>query len=61
MSVAKLLGDQAILLAVRNNSMDANTAFTRLKARPDAFTKAKEVIEEGIKDTDRHLDWLKNN
>lgn len=54
--LANLLGDEAILRAMRTNESDTNTAYERAfaKAPPDA----REVLRHGLEDERRHLEWI---
>jgi hypothetical protein len=51
-------GDKAILLAIKVNKIDTNTTYARMKERPDAWNDARDIIECGLQDEQRHQKWL---
>jgi uncharacterized protein (TIGR02284 family) len=54
--LANLMGDEAILRAMKTNESDTNTAYEKALAK--APIEAREVITRGREDERRHLEWL---
>lgn len=54
--LAKVMGDEAILRAMRTNESDANTAYE--KALSKSPPEAREVLQRGREDERRHLEWI---
>lgn len=53
-----LVGDAAILTALRSNEIDTNTAYERLKIHEHIWKSAREIISRGLLDEHRHKKWL---
>lgn len=51
-------GDKAILLAIKANKMDTNITYERMKERSDVWNDAKDIIDCGLQDEQRHQKWL---
>lgn len=56
--VGGLIGDRAILLAMKSNEEDTNTAYERAAARDDLPAHVREVIERNLADERRHRAWI---
>lgn len=54
-------GDKAILLAMKSNEGDTNTAYMRMKERLDVWDDAKDIIDCGLQDEQRHKKWLEEH
>ncbi|WP_032114155.1 DUF2383 domain-containing protein [Candidatus Paracaedibacter symbiosus] len=54
-------GDEAILLAMKSNEMDTNTAYRRMNERLDIWDDAKDIIERGLEDEIGHKKWLEDH
>jgi len=54
--LGSLLGDEAILKAMKTNENDTNTAYERVveKAPPGALA----IVQRGLADERRHLEWI---
>ena len=57
---ANLLGDKAILKAMKTNEDDTNVAYERLNSHPGKLTEAIMALEQGLRDERRHRAWLIN-
>jgi uncharacterized protein (TIGR02284 family) len=55
--LAGLVGDKAILLAMKTNEDDTNTAYERA-TQNDAPPEAHAVFERALEDERRHRDWI---
>jgi uncharacterized protein (TIGR02284 family) len=55
-----LMGDKAILQAMKTNEDDTNTAYERANARTDLPAGAADVIRRGLADERRHRAWIVN-
>lgn len=56
--IGGLLGDAAVLAAMRSNEQDTNTAYERIVAHEGLWPDAKPALEQGLADERRHRDWL---
>jgi uncharacterized protein (TIGR02284 family) len=56
--IASLVGDHAILLAMKTNEDDTNTAYERAMARNDLTPDVRVVIERNLGDERRHRAWI---
>jgi rubrerythrin len=56
--LAELVGDSAILAAMKSNEIDTNTAYERFSAREDLWADARPIILRGLEDEKRHKAWL---
>ncbi len=56
--MADLLGDGAILQAMKSNEDDTNTAYERALKHQDIETAAVPVLERGLADERRHRAWI---
>ncbi len=55
--IAGLLGDRAILLAMRSNEDDTNSAYERAAARSDLSVDLADLFARGLSDERRHRGW----
>ncbi len=58
--LGNLVGDTAILMALRSNEIDTNTAYERLKIHEHIWSDAKEIVTRGLLDEHRHKKWLES-
>lgn len=54
--LSSLMGDRAILKAMKTNEDDTNTAYERAVTK--APVEARSVIERGLADERRHREWI---
>lgn len=54
-------GDKAILMAMKSNEGDTNTAYCRMKERTDIWEDAKDILERGLQDEQRHKKWFEEH
>lgn len=54
--LANLMGDEAILKAMRSNEDDTNTAYERALAK--CPPEACDMLERGLEDERRHREWI---
>lgn len=57
-ALASLVGDKAILQAMKTNEEDTNTAYERATKFQDAPPQVHATLERGREDERRHLDWI---
>lgn len=58
--IATLMGDDAILLAMKSNEGDTNTAYERVNSREDKWPDSRDIIKRGLDDERRHKAWLES-
>lgn len=56
--MADLFGDRAILMAMKTNEEDTNTAYERAFNHKGITPEAREIIERGYADERRHRAWI---
>lgn len=56
--IGALAGDAAILLAMKSNEEDTNTAYERASARLSLPADVAEVLNRGLSDERRHREWI---
>jgi uncharacterized protein (TIGR02284 family) len=56
--IASLLGDRAVLSAMKSNEDDTNTAYERAVRRNDLPAKMRSVLERNLADERRHRAWF---
>jgi rubrerythrin len=59
--LANLIGDVAILRAMRSNEIDTNTAYGRINNYEEIPEEIEEVLKNGLQDEKRHLAWIEQN
>lgn len=59
--LANIMGDEAILQAMRTNEEDTNTAYKRLNEHEDKWSDATDVLRRGLEDERRHKKWIEEN
>ena len=57
-AMADLMGDGAILKAMKTNEDDTVTAYERAASRDDAQPKSVAFFEKALSDEMRHRDWM---
>ena len=55
---ADMMGERAVLQAMKSNEDDTNTAYERAASRSDLPTSAVPVIQSALGDERRHRHWL---
>ncbi|EYF04178.1 PA2169 family four-helix-bundle protein [Chondromyces apiculatus] len=53
-----LLGDRAVLTAMKTNEDDTNTAYERALKRNDIPARIRAVFQRNLADERRHRDWI---
>jgi uncharacterized protein (TIGR02284 family) len=53
-----LMGDKAILQAMKTNEDDTNTAYERAVKHKDADSRAQTALDRALDDERRHRDWM---
>lgn len=53
-----LAGDNAVLLAMKTNEEDTNTAYERMLGRDDVTADIRPVLERNLADERRHKAWI---
>lgn len=53
-----LMGDKAILVAMKTNEDDTNTAYERAVNHENRIASAEEVLRRGLADERRHRAWI---
>ncbi len=56
--VAGLMGDRAILEAMRTNEADTNTAYEQAVKHRDLTPAMRTALEQGLADERRHCSWV---
>lgn len=56
--MANLVGDNAILRAMKSNEIDTNTAYERMDNHSNKWPEADNIIKQGLRDEKRHKAWL---
>jgi uncharacterized protein (TIGR02284 family) len=56
--LAALVGDRAVLRAMKTNEDDTNTAYERAFRRGDLPSNVRAVVEKNLADERRHRSWL---
>ena len=57
-AMGSLLGDKAILVAMRSNEDDTNTAYRRASEHPQVTAEMRAVLEQNLADERRHCSWI---
>ncbi|MGF9694135.1 MULTISPECIES: DUF2383 domain-containing protein [unclassified Rhizobium] len=57
-ALADMLGDAAILKAMKTNEDDTVTAYERASQHQDAIPKSKAFFEKALHDEQRHRAWM---
>ncbi len=55
---ANLLGDEAILKAMRSNEEDTNTAYERVNNHKGNTKEAADILKRGLADERKHCRWI---
>ncbi|HJT09064.1 MAG TPA: DUF2383 domain-containing protein [Stellaceae bacterium] len=53
-----LVGDTAILQAMKTNEDDTNTAYERAAKHDEASEEVRDALSRGLADERRHRDWM---
>jgi uncharacterized protein (TIGR02284 family) len=53
-----LMGDKAILQAMKTNEDDTNTAYERAVKHDEASEDVRDALSRGLADERRHRDWM---
>ena len=57
-TIASLMGDKAILMAMKTNEEDTNTAYERAVNHKEAPASLREVFQGILADERRHREWI---
>jgi len=55
---ANLIGDKAILRALKTNEDDTNTAYERMNGHPNKAAYATDPLKRGLDDEKQHRIWM---
>jgi uncharacterized protein (TIGR02284 family) len=58
--VSSVLGDRAILMAMRTNEIDTNTAYERAVAHKKITEDVRDLLRQNLSDERRHLAWIES-
>jgi uncharacterized protein (TIGR02284 family) len=56
--IAGLAGDRAVLMAMKSNEDDTNTAYERATQRTDASPDLLSLLRRNLDDERRHREWI---
>lgn len=56
--MAGIMGDKEILMAMKTNEEDTNTAYERAVNHKDIIASARGVVDRGLSDERRHRQWI---
>lgn len=56
--LGNVIGDKAILMAMKSNELDTNTAYETMVAREDKWDDISEVLYNCLADEKKHKSWL---
>jgi uncharacterized protein (TIGR02284 family) len=56
--LGELMGDKAILQAMKTNEDDTNTAYERAVKHKNADSDTQEALDRALDDERRHRDWM---
>lgn len=56
--LANLVGDRAILMAMRSNEIDTNTAYERMIIHENIWPETADLIKRNLNDERKHQNWL---
>jgi uncharacterized protein (TIGR02284 family) len=56
--IAGLMGDRAILMAMKTNEDDTNTAYERATSRNDVTPELRALLQRNLEDERRHRGWI---
>jgi uncharacterized protein (TIGR02284 family) len=56
--IAGLMGDRAILMAMKTNEDDTNTAYERATSRNDVTPELRALLQRNLEDERRHRGWM---
>jgi Domain of unknown function (DUF2383) len=59
-AMASIMGDSAILTAMRSNEEDTVTAYERASRHAEATAEARPIFERAHADELRHREWMSN-
>lgn len=59
--LADMVGDNAILKAMKTNEDDTNTAYERLVNHANKWLDAELILNNGLADERRHREWIERN
>jgi len=57
-AIAALMGDKAILTAMKTNEDDTNTAYERATKHDDITSEIGKVLDSNLEDEQRHRAWI---
>ena len=56
--IADLMGDKAILIAMRSNEDDTNAAYAAINKHPRITSEAIDILVRGLEDEKMHREWI---
>jgi rubrerythrin len=56
--IGSLMGDRAVLMAMKTNEDDTNRAYERASSRDDLPESLRELMKKNLEDERRHRVWL---
>jgi hypothetical protein len=56
--MGSIAGDKAILMAMKTNEDDTNTAYERAHGHADLTPEMREVLRQNLADEHRHRAWI---
>jgi uncharacterized protein (TIGR02284 family) len=56
--IAGMMGDRAILIAMKSNEDDTNTAYERVTSRNDLSPELLLLLRKNLEDERRHRSWI---
>jgi uncharacterized protein (TIGR02284 family) len=56
--IAGLIGDKAILMAMKSNEDDTNKAYERVCSRSDLAPDLAKLLQQNLEDERRHREWI---
>ena len=56
--VGKMMGDAGILMAMKTNEDDTNTAYERCLSHPNKWADCESYLQDALSDERRHREWI---
>ena len=58
--ISQIMGDRGMLMAMKDNEEDTNTAYERAASRNNISTPLTMILEKNLADERRHRSWLES-
>lgn len=58
--LGSLIGDKVLLMAMKTNEDDTNTAYEKLNSHPHKTQESSEILKIGLEDEKRHRKWIED-